>query len=90
MESDPVAHMIGVIAVEPPGTPLWFDIIGKRSSWLSSSLSGLYRGEPVYAFLIFVHVSEMENRKEDQFVLNCSILIAKFVTVSNVYSTCLK
>ncbi|CAK6442579.1 unnamed protein product [Pipistrellus nathusii] len=28
MESDPVAHMIGVIAVEPPGTPLWFDIIG--------------------------------------------------------------
>lgn len=28
MESDPVAHMIGVIAVEPPGTPLWFDITG--------------------------------------------------------------
>uniref|UniRef100_A0A8C5V9H3 FAT atypical cadherin 1 n=1 Tax=Microcebus murinus TaxID=30608 RepID=A0A8C5V9H3_MICMU len=28
MESDPVAHMIGVISVEPPGTPLWFDIIG--------------------------------------------------------------
>lgn len=29
MESDPVAHMIGVIAVEPLGTPLWFDITGK-------------------------------------------------------------
>jgi hypothetical protein len=29
MESDPVAHMIGVISVEPSGTPLWFDIIGK-------------------------------------------------------------
>uniref|UniRef100_A0A8C0I6M1 FAT atypical cadherin 1 n=1 Tax=Balaenoptera musculus TaxID=9771 RepID=A0A8C0I6M1_BALMU len=28
MESDPVAHMIGVISVEPPGIPLWFDIIG--------------------------------------------------------------
>ncbi|CAM5108710.1 unnamed protein product [Eretmochelys imbricata] len=28
MESDPVAHMIGVIAVEPLGTPLWFDITG--------------------------------------------------------------
>jgi hypothetical protein len=28
MESDPVAHMIGVISVEPPGMPLWFDIIG--------------------------------------------------------------
>ncbi|KAM9622277.1 protocadherin Fat 1 [Trichechus inunguis] len=28
MESDPVAHMIGVIAVEPLGTPLWFDIVG--------------------------------------------------------------
>uniref|UniRef100_A0A8D1C6X1 Protocadherin Fat 1 n=1 Tax=Sus scrofa TaxID=9823 RepID=A0A8D1C6X1_PIG len=28
MESDPVAHMIGVITVEPPGIPLWFDIIG--------------------------------------------------------------
>uniref|UniRef100_A0A8C5K818 FAT atypical cadherin 1 n=1 Tax=Jaculus jaculus TaxID=51337 RepID=A0A8C5K818_JACJA len=28
MESDPVAHMIGVIAVEPLGSPLWFDIIG--------------------------------------------------------------
>ncbi|XP_075412906.1 protocadherin Fat 1 isoform X2 [Tenrec ecaudatus] len=28
MESDPVAHMIGVISVEPLGTPLWFDIIG--------------------------------------------------------------
>lgn len=28
MESDPVAHMIGVISVEPPGVPLWFDIIG--------------------------------------------------------------
>ncbi|XP_006128510.2 protocadherin Fat 1 isoform X2 [Pelodiscus sinensis] len=28
MESDPVAHMIGVIAVEPIGTPLWFDITG--------------------------------------------------------------
>ncbi|XP_040587830.1 protocadherin Fat 1 isoform X7 [Mesocricetus auratus] len=28
MESDPVAHMIGVIGVEPPGMPLWFDIIG--------------------------------------------------------------
>lgn len=30
MESDPVAHMIGVIGVEPLGTPLWFDITGKR------------------------------------------------------------
>jgi len=29
MESDPVAHMIGVIAVEPLGIPLWFDITGK-------------------------------------------------------------
>lgn len=29
MESDPVAHMIGVIAVEPLGVPLWFDITGK-------------------------------------------------------------
>lgn len=29
MESDPVAHMIGVIAVEPLGAPLWFDITGK-------------------------------------------------------------
>ncbi|XP_044311184.1 protocadherin Fat 1 isoform X1 [Varanus komodoensis] len=28
MESDPVAHMIGVIAVEPLSTPLWFDITG--------------------------------------------------------------
>uniref|UniRef100_A0A8D0HJY6 FAT atypical cadherin 1 n=1 Tax=Sphenodon punctatus TaxID=8508 RepID=A0A8D0HJY6_SPHPU len=28
MESDPVAHMIGVIGVEPLGTPLWFDIAG--------------------------------------------------------------
>ncbi|CAH6787250.1 Fat1 [Phodopus roborovskii] len=28
MESDPVAHMIGVISVDPPGMPLWFDIIG--------------------------------------------------------------
>nr|XP_033799788.1 protocadherin Fat 1 isoform X2 [Geotrypetes seraphini] len=28
MESDPVAHMIGVIAVEPLGTPLWFYITG--------------------------------------------------------------
>lgn len=28
MESDPVAHMIGVISVEPPGIPLWFDITG--------------------------------------------------------------
>ncbi|XP_074848983.1 protocadherin Fat 1 isoform X2 [Carettochelys insculpta] len=28
MESDPVAHMIGVITVEPLGTPLWFDITG--------------------------------------------------------------
>lgn len=28
MESDPVAHMIGVIAVEPLRTPLWFDITG--------------------------------------------------------------
>lgn len=58
MESDPVAHMIGVIAVEPPGTPLWFDIVGKRSSRRSPSSSALYHGEPVYAFLIFVHVSE--------------------------------
>ncbi|XP_060102406.1 protocadherin Fat 1 isoform X1 [Heteronotia binoei] len=30
MESDPVAHMIGVIAVEPLGTPLWFDITGDK------------------------------------------------------------
>ncbi|KAK9398936.1 protocadherin Fat 1 [Crotalus adamanteus] len=28
MESDPVAHMIGVIGIEPLGTPLWFDITG--------------------------------------------------------------
>nr|XP_006001093.1 PREDICTED: protocadherin Fat 1 isoform X1 [Latimeria chalumnae]XP_014346958.1 PREDICTED: protocadherin Fat 1 isoform X1 [Latimeria chalumnae] len=28
MESDPVAHMIGVITVEPLHSPLWFDIIG--------------------------------------------------------------
>ncbi|XP_069056290.1 protocadherin Fat 1 isoform X2 [Pleurodeles waltl] len=28
MESDPVAHMIGVISAEPPGTPMWFDITG--------------------------------------------------------------
>ncbi|KAM7328677.1 hypothetical protein ACRRTK_012769 [Alexandromys fortis] len=28
MESDPVAHMIGMLSVEPPGVPLWFDIIG--------------------------------------------------------------
>ncbi|XP_066489067.1 protocadherin Fat 1 isoform X4 [Tiliqua scincoides] len=28
MESDPVSHMIGVIAVEPLGIPLWFDITG--------------------------------------------------------------
>ncbi|XP_053315030.1 protocadherin Fat 1 [Spea bombifrons] len=28
MESDPVAHMIGVITAEPAGSPLWFDIIG--------------------------------------------------------------
>ncbi|XP_038610870.1 protocadherin Fat 1 [Tachyglossus aculeatus] len=28
MESDPVSHMIGVITVEPPRTPLWFDIVG--------------------------------------------------------------
>ncbi|XP_041488205.1 protocadherin Fat 1 isoform X1 [Microtus oregoni] len=28
MESDPVAHMIGMLSVEPPGIPLWFDIIG--------------------------------------------------------------
>ncbi|XP_015744320.1 protocadherin Fat 1 isoform X1 [Python bivittatus] len=31
MESDPVAHMIGVIGVEPLGTPLWFDITGGNS-----------------------------------------------------------
>ncbi|XP_058145854.1 LOW QUALITY PROTEIN: protocadherin Fat 1 [Dasypus novemcinctus] len=31
MESDPVAHMIGVIPVEPLGTPLWFDITGGNS-----------------------------------------------------------
>lgn len=31
MESDPVAHMIGVIAVEPLGIPLWFDITGKEA-----------------------------------------------------------
>ncbi|XP_053110313.1 protocadherin Fat 1 isoform X2 [Hemicordylus capensis] len=30
MESDPVAHMIGVIAVEPLGTPLWFEITGDK------------------------------------------------------------
>ncbi|XP_036911122.1 protocadherin Fat 1 isoform X1 [Sturnira hondurensis] len=28
MESDPVAHMIGVLSVDPPSTPLWFDITG--------------------------------------------------------------
>ncbi|XP_043545771.1 protocadherin Fat 1a isoform X3 [Chiloscyllium plagiosum] len=28
MESDPVTHMVGVIAVEPVRTTLWFDIIG--------------------------------------------------------------
>ncbi|XP_067842901.1 protocadherin Fat 1a isoform X1 [Heptranchias perlo] len=28
MESDPVTHMVGVIAVEPAGTTLWFDITG--------------------------------------------------------------
>ncbi|KAM8938795.1 protocadherin Fat 1 isoform 2-T2 [Pelodytes ibericus] len=28
MESDPVAHMIGVITAEPMGSPLWFDITG--------------------------------------------------------------
>ncbi|XP_075466227.1 protocadherin Fat 1 isoform X4 [Ascaphus truei] len=28
MESDPVAHMIGVITTEPVGSPLWFDITG--------------------------------------------------------------
>uniref|UniRef100_A0A670Y2R3 FAT atypical cadherin 1 n=1 Tax=Pseudonaja textilis TaxID=8673 RepID=A0A670Y2R3_PSETE len=31
MESDPVAHMIGVIGVEPLGIPLWFDITGGNS-----------------------------------------------------------
>ncbi|KAH0616155.1 hypothetical protein JD844_027065 [Phrynosoma platyrhinos] len=30
MESDPVAHMIGVIAVEPLGMPLWFEITGDK------------------------------------------------------------
>ncbi|XP_072920653.1 protocadherin Fat 1a isoform X7 [Hemitrygon akajei] len=28
MENDPVTHMVGVIAVEPVGTTLWFDITG--------------------------------------------------------------
>uniref|UniRef100_UPI00398E8ED6 protocadherin Fat 1a isoform X3 n=1 Tax=Pristiophorus japonicus TaxID=55135 RepID=UPI00398E8ED6 len=28
MESDPVTHMVGVIAVEPASTTLWFDITG--------------------------------------------------------------
>ncbi|KAM9329220.1 protocadherin Fat 1 [Gastrophryne carolinensis] len=28
MESDPVAHMIGVITAQPAGSPLWFDITG--------------------------------------------------------------
>uniref|UniRef100_A0A4W3J9S8 FAT atypical cadherin 1b n=1 Tax=Callorhinchus milii TaxID=7868 RepID=A0A4W3J9S8_CALMI len=28
MESDPVTHMVGVIAVEPTDTALWFDITG--------------------------------------------------------------
>ncbi|KAG8592191.1 hypothetical protein GDO81_000433 [Engystomops pustulosus] len=28
MESDPVAHMIGVITAQPVGSPLWFDITG--------------------------------------------------------------
>ncbi|XP_069780628.1 protocadherin Fat 1a isoform X4 [Narcine bancroftii] len=28
MESDPITHMVGVIAVEPVGTTLWFDITG--------------------------------------------------------------
>ncbi|XP_062837544.1 protocadherin Fat 1 isoform X2 [Anolis carolinensis] len=30
MESDPVTHMIGVIAVEPPSIPLWFEITGDK------------------------------------------------------------
>lgn len=42
MESDPVAHMIGMLSVEPPGIPLWFDIIGKHCSQLLSALRGLY------------------------------------------------
>lgn len=28
MESDPVAHMIGMITAQPLGSPLWFDITG--------------------------------------------------------------
>ncbi|XP_063314156.1 protocadherin Fat 1 isoform X2 [Pelobates fuscus] len=28
MESDPVAHMIGVITAQPVGSPMWFDITG--------------------------------------------------------------
>uniref|UniRef100_A0A8C5P6Y2 FAT atypical cadherin 1 n=1 Tax=Leptobrachium leishanense TaxID=445787 RepID=A0A8C5P6Y2_9ANUR len=31
MESDPIAHMIGVITAQPMGSPLWFDIIGDTS-----------------------------------------------------------
>ncbi|XP_077135758.1 protocadherin Fat 1 isoform X2 [Ranitomeya variabilis] len=32
MESDPVAHMIGVITAQPGGSPLWFDITGDDQS----------------------------------------------------------
>ncbi|XP_072352995.1 protocadherin Fat 1a isoform X3 [Scyliorhinus torazame] len=32
MESDPVTHMVGVIAVEPAGTTLWFDITGDKQA----------------------------------------------------------
>lgn len=28
MESDPVAHMVGVIAMENAETPVWFEITG--------------------------------------------------------------
>ncbi|XP_051891479.1 protocadherin Fat 1a isoform X7 [Pristis pectinata] len=32
MESDPITHMVGVIAVEPIGTTLWFDITGDNQT----------------------------------------------------------
>ncbi|XP_069049414.1 protocadherin Fat 1 isoform X3 [Lepisosteus oculatus] len=32
MESDPIAHMVGVITYEPPDIPLWFDITGGKQA----------------------------------------------------------
>lgn len=32
MESDPVAHMVGVIATEASDVPVWFEITGTSSS----------------------------------------------------------